>query len=593
MMKKLLLADDSITIQKVVGIIFSTEEYQLEVTDDGDRAFTKALEDIPDLVIADISMPGKDGFELCRAIKNEPSLANTSVLLLPGAFDHFDETKASEVCADGWLTKPFESQALLDKVSQLLEAEPVRMAGVVPSGSEELPVETQSGTAEIATDTGVNEEVLGLDAVDELAPSTEEAEEESPDDIWDTVSFAEEDLQEQSEPASADSDVEVSFAADVIDPSAVDEVGIEPATDEQVLSAFTTEEDEPVAEVESVVVEETSDLSEAEPFQPEPVEGVELGSDEEVTELGDQDESASEVVSPAPLEEAEVVDFSVYSEEDDLKPPAADLDDGEDLTYFSSPDEDEEREEEEPLELVAGDLAEQSTDVEVAAEEPASFVMADEEAIVELQEEDEPVDLEPVISAPTDLGESAPEFADAPVEDISDDDEVFDLSEEDIVEPEPLEDVAGEIAAVEIETVDALEPESLGSVSAPVEEELEPAEELEPTLIDNEDENFYFDATMEDDSDVAAVTAGAVGVAAGVAAVQLGSAEVGSSATEQVEQQLRTLSENELQEVVSKVAGPMIEKMAGEMLEKIAWEVVPDLAEAMISEEIRKIKEGG
>ena len=86
MMKKLLLADDSITIQKVVGIIFSTEEYQLEMTDDGNSAFNKALEEIPDLVIADISMPGKDGFELCRAIKSEPSLSNSNDLkILPSA----------------------------------------------------------------------------------------------------------------------------------------------------------------------------------------------------------------------------------------------------------------------------------------------------------------------------------------------------------------------------------------------------------------------------------------------------------------------------------------------------------------------------
>ncbi|MCK5825794.1 MAG: response regulator, partial [Desulfuromusa sp.] len=162
MMKKLLLADDSITIQKVVGIILSTEGYQLEITDDGDRAFTKALEEVPDLVIADISMPGKDGFELCRAIKSEPTLANTSVLLLPGVFDHFDETKAGDVCADGWLTKPFESQALLDKVAQLLEAEPVQIAGTAVPEDEELSLETPVEATEVDIDTTVSEEILGL-----------------------------------------------------------------------------------------------------------------------------------------------------------------------------------------------------------------------------------------------------------------------------------------------------------------------------------------------------------------------------------------------------------------------------------------------
>ena len=102
MTKKLLLADDSITIQKVIGIIFATEDYQLLVCDDGNEAFDKAMSELPDLVIADISMPGRDGFELCQAIKEEPRLAHTSVLLLPGTFDRFDESRAEQVGADGW-----------------------------------------------------------------------------------------------------------------------------------------------------------------------------------------------------------------------------------------------------------------------------------------------------------------------------------------------------------------------------------------------------------------------------------------------------------------------------------------------------------
>ncbi|RLB58664.1 MAG: hypothetical protein DRG80_07000, partial [Deltaproteobacteria bacterium] len=104
---------------------------------------------------------------------------------------------------------------------------------------------------------------------------------------------------------------------------------------------------------------------------------------------------------------------------------------------------------------------------------------------------------------------------------------------------------------------------------------------------------FYFDETIEDDNDVATVTVGAVGLAAGVASAGLvDSLEDDGSATDRIEQQLRELSEDELKDVVAKVAGPMIEKMAAEMVEKIAWEVVPDLAEVMIGEEIRKIKEG-
>ncbi len=651
MMKKLLLADDSITIQKVVGIIFSTEEYQLEMTDDGDSAFTKALEEIPDLVIADISMPGKDGFELCRAIKSEPSLSNTSVLLLPGAFDHFDEAKAGEVCADGWLTKPFESQALLDKVSQLLEAEPVRMAGVAVADTIDAPVEDTVEAAGIDEDQPVNEEVLGFNEVDDLAAPTDEADEDSPDDIWDAVSFAEEDLQEPSSAATLDSAEQVSFAADVIDPSGADDIAIEPATDEEVISAFAAEDDEmdlPVDEVETDLVEEASAASGVEEFQAEPFAGVDLIEEETVTELGDEVEPVSDIVSQPPAEVAEPVDFSAYSEaEDDFQQSTTDV--TEEAAYFVPDLENDEplelldeldegsavaaeesdylaatTAEDEPLELMADELVEPNAEVDFTTEESNSFVAEadDEEAIMELQEEDESAELEPMLQDPIATEDSDVPFTATIDDNTSADDEILDLSEDDIIESEPLEELeeaaaeniepfvmeemATESESVE-EEVDLVEGEAdlvegeadlveeeielLEEEAAPVEEVADLAEDLEPLVTVTEDEDFYFDASEEDDSDVTAVTAGAVGLAAGVAAVHLGTAEAEDSATVQVEQQLRELSDEELKEVVTNVAGPMIEKLAGEMLEKIAWEVVPDLAEAMISEEIRKIKE--
>lgn len=649
MMKKLLLADDSITIQKVVGIIFSTEEYQLEMTDDGDSAFNKVLEEIPDLVIADISMPGKDGFELCRAIKSEPSLSNTSVLLLPGAFDHFDEAKAGEVCADGWLTKPFESQALLDKVSQLLAAEPVRMAGVAAVGLEDSPAEGQDESAEGVESQSIDEAVLGFEGVDDLETPTDEIEEDSPDDIWDAVSFAEEDLQNQSESASTDATEAVSFAADVIDPSAVDDVddvAAEPATDEQVLSAFAAEDDEidsSDAEIENDFVAEAADTEE---LQPEPFGAVDFTEEETVTELNDQVESVADIVEQPSVEEAESIDFSAFSEAtDDFQQPVTDA--TEESAYFVPAAENDEplelldeleedsietsevaddlvaaTEENSPLELMEGDLAEQSTEVDLTEEDPNPFVAEsdDEEAIMELQEEEELVEPEPVMEETAATEANVVPFAEADEDDSFAEDEILDLSEEDVVAFEPQDESIAETAmADEVEPFAVEEPEAefepvdeamvlteeeaelieeeaelIEEEAELVEEETELVEDLEPLSTVAEDDDFYFDATAEDDIDVAAATAGAgtVGLAAGVAAVGFASTEDEEPATAQVEQQLRKLSEDELKEVVSKVAGPMIEKLAGEMLEKVAWEVVPDLAEAMISEEIRKIKEG-
>lgn len=120
MKKKLLLADDSVTIQKVVQITFSSDDYDLTVVDNGDIAYEKARLQRPDLILADVFMPGKNGYELCAAVKNEPSLATVPVLLLTGTFEPFDEAKARSVGADRWIAKPFESQALIACVEELL-----------------------------------------------------------------------------------------------------------------------------------------------------------------------------------------------------------------------------------------------------------------------------------------------------------------------------------------------------------------------------------------------------------------------------------------------------------------------------------------
>jgi CheY-like chemotaxis protein len=124
MSKKLLLADDSITIQKVVGIIFANEDCNLAVVGDGDSALAAARSERPDLIMADVLMPGKNGYEVCAAVKQDPALRDVPVLLLSGTFEPFDEALARSVGVDDWIVKPFESQALLDKVAELLARVP-------------------------------------------------------------------------------------------------------------------------------------------------------------------------------------------------------------------------------------------------------------------------------------------------------------------------------------------------------------------------------------------------------------------------------------------------------------------------------------
>ncbi|HEX5733523.1 MAG TPA: response regulator [Blastocatellia bacterium] len=117
---KILLADDSITIQKVVNLTFDDEGIEVVAVSNGDQAERKLGEVKPDLVLADIFMPGKNGYELCEIIKRDPQFSNVPVVLLVGAFEPFDLNEARRVGADDHLTKPFESRKLVETVRRLI-----------------------------------------------------------------------------------------------------------------------------------------------------------------------------------------------------------------------------------------------------------------------------------------------------------------------------------------------------------------------------------------------------------------------------------------------------------------------------------------
>ena len=118
---KILLADDSITIQKVVNLTFDDEGIDVVAVSNGDQAERKLNEVNPDLVLADIFMPGKNGYELCELIKKSPQFSNVPVVLLVGAFEPFDQNEARRVGADDHLTKPFESRKLVETVRRLID----------------------------------------------------------------------------------------------------------------------------------------------------------------------------------------------------------------------------------------------------------------------------------------------------------------------------------------------------------------------------------------------------------------------------------------------------------------------------------------
>src|SRR5262245_50079071 len=135
--KKILLADDSITIQKVIELTFSDEDFEVVTVGNGRLAIERVQDVRPDIVLCDIIMPEKDGYEVCEFVKKHPALSRTPVLLLTGAFEPFDQDRAARVGSDGFLAKPFEPQTLIAKVKELLGQAAAR--GAAPTAAAPRP----------------------------------------------------------------------------------------------------------------------------------------------------------------------------------------------------------------------------------------------------------------------------------------------------------------------------------------------------------------------------------------------------------------------------------------------------------------------
>ncbi|HTG75440.1 MAG TPA: response regulator [Terriglobia bacterium] len=128
MKRLILLADDSPTIQRLVAQTFHDGNFEVVAVSNGDAAIRKFEEVRPELVLADIYMPGKNGYEVCAVVKKHPELGGTPVVLLAGAFDAYDEETASQVGAAAHITKPFEPHALVNLVVSLLPKEAPKRA---------------------------------------------------------------------------------------------------------------------------------------------------------------------------------------------------------------------------------------------------------------------------------------------------------------------------------------------------------------------------------------------------------------------------------------------------------------------------------
>ncbi len=132
-MARILVADDNSNIQKMVGLALKDQGIDVVAVGNGEAAVRKISDIRPDLVLADVFMPVRNGYEVCQYVKSDSTLAHIPVILLVGAFDPLDEQEAQRVGADGVLKKPFvPPDPLISMVKSALARAGVSIGGVAP-----------------------------------------------------------------------------------------------------------------------------------------------------------------------------------------------------------------------------------------------------------------------------------------------------------------------------------------------------------------------------------------------------------------------------------------------------------------------------
>ncbi|MGD9871780.1 MAG: response regulator transcription factor [Thauera sp.] len=121
MNKKILIADDEQNIVISLEFLMKREGFDVVVANDGEEAVERIRSEHPDLVLLDVMMPKKTGFEVCQEVKADASLATVRILMLTAKGRDTEVAKGLALGADAYMTKPFSTRELVDKVRSLLE----------------------------------------------------------------------------------------------------------------------------------------------------------------------------------------------------------------------------------------------------------------------------------------------------------------------------------------------------------------------------------------------------------------------------------------------------------------------------------------
>ncbi|MET0283068.1 MAG: response regulator, partial [Polyangiales bacterium] len=117
---KILVADDSATMRRVLEMTFAGEDATVTAVEGAEAALAKAGELSPDLIFADASLQGVDGYELAKRIKADPKLAKIAVVLMASQQSPYDDAKGRAAGVDDHISKPFDTQSVIDRVGQVL-----------------------------------------------------------------------------------------------------------------------------------------------------------------------------------------------------------------------------------------------------------------------------------------------------------------------------------------------------------------------------------------------------------------------------------------------------------------------------------------
>jgi len=121
--RHVLIADDEANIVISLEFLMKREGHRVSVARDGDAALAAIRAERPDLVLLDVMMPGKSGFEVCQAVRADEALAGVKIVMLSAKGRETDLAKGNAIGADAYMTKPFSTRELADKVRELLGAD--------------------------------------------------------------------------------------------------------------------------------------------------------------------------------------------------------------------------------------------------------------------------------------------------------------------------------------------------------------------------------------------------------------------------------------------------------------------------------------